>query len=93
MNNRHVIDKVLRDVGDRVPKFRLGQWVQGREHAGVIYIIYANLDAAIGSLTIPEGWYEMQEAPPKTPKSGFWYGVVLREGAVLLGEDDVRAAT
>lgn len=89
MNNQHTIDKIVRDVGDRVPKFRLGQEVSGRGYVGVIDAVYANLNAAVDSLIIPEGWYEMQEVPPKTPKTGFWYSVILKEGAVLLGEEDI----
>lgn len=92
MNNQHIIDKILRDVGDRSPQFRLGQRVSDRDHVGVIDAIYANLDAAIGVFIIPEDWYEMQEVPPKTPKTGFWYGVILEEGAALLGEDDLWSA-
>lgn len=93
VSNHIVIDKILRDVGDHVPKFRPGQRVSGRGHVGVIDSIYANLDAAIGSFIVPEGWYERlsieSHGKPKAPKRGFWYGIVLEEGAVLLGEDDI----
>lgn len=101
MSNRTAIDKILRDVGDRVPRFRLGQRVRGaargrRGHAGVIDSIYANLNSAIASFIVSEGWYEQLHPPPnptqsgRRPQDGFWYGVVLEEGAVLLGEDDIE---
>lgn len=92
MNNQHVIDKIIRDVDACTPKFWPGQRVRGRGHVGVIDSIYANLNAAIGALIIPEGWYELQEVKPNTSKSGFWYGVILVEGAVLLGERDLELA-
>lgn len=94
MSNRAVIAKILRDVGDRAPKFRPGQRVTAKGFAGVINVIYANTQSAIDTFVIQEDWYERLAVKPKTPKSGFWYGVILEDaGAVLLGEDDMDAAS
>ena len=92
MSNRDYIETLLRDVGDRTPKFKLGQRVIERYGSlGVIDVVYANFASAVNALAVPSGWYEMQTRPPKTPKSGFWYSVVLDEaGAVLAGEDDLE---
>ena len=85
------MDEVARDVGNRVPKFRLGQPVVdyfGRR--GVVHTVYANFASVLNSFTVPENWYEMQRPPPKTSKKGFWYAVVLDRGDVLVGEDDLK---
>lgn len=89
-SNQSIIDEITRDVGSRLPKFRLGQQVSGFGHVGVVTAIYANLDAVIDSFLIPVDWYENLSPRPTTPKTSFWYAVLLKEeGAVLLGEDDI----
>jgi hypothetical protein len=73
------------------PKYRPGQKiVEPYGEAGVIDVVYADLEAAIDAFVIKEGWYETQEKKPKTPKSGIFYGVVISYGACLVGEDDLK---
>jgi len=66
---------------------------------GVVDKVFADLEAAFdagetGEMT-PERWYAMQSKPPKTPKDGIWYGVILYDkldgsgGTVLAGQDDL----
>jgi len=57
---------------------------------GRIDVVYADMQAAIDSFAIPPEWYELQEIPPKTPKNGIWYSVVLTDGAILAGQDDLE---
>lgn len=77
----------------RAPTFALGAAVvdiTGR--TGRVDSVYADLHAAIDAGVVPRRWYELQEKPPRTPPYRQWYGVILREGgAVLAGEDDLRA--
>ena len=73
------------------PRFTFGSIVRepyGSE--GAIDVVYADYQAALDAFIIRKGWYEAQERPLKTPKTGYWYGVVLSTGAVLVGEDDLE---
>lgn len=74
----------------RAPKFALGATVR-EPHGGIgaIAEIYADFAAALDSLIVEDDWYDLQSIRPKTPKTGIWYGVVLLDGAVLVGEDDL----
>lgn len=92
MNNQNRIQKLMAR-GLRTPKFSFGQTViEPYGKKGAIDCIYADYQAALDQFCIREGWYEGQERRPKTPKTGFFYAVVIEEGAVLVGEDDLRLA-
>lgn len=89
--NEKYIEQVRRDTAGRAPKFRLGQKVSSEGREGVVDSVYANYASVVNVFVVPDGWYEMQEPPLRTPKSGFFYGVTLLErGAVLAGEDDLE---
>jgi len=91
MGNERYVRDVQRDAWGREPKFRLGQLVLSQGRLGVVDAIYANYDSAVNALAVPHGWYEIQERPLKTPKTGFFYAVTLMEaGAVMVGEDDTE---
>jgi hypothetical protein len=74
----------------RRPKFELGQLVrEPHGSVGAIDKIFADFESVLDDLCFPHDWYELQERRPRTPKSGVWYGVILEDGAVLVGEDDL----
>lgn len=80
---------VLQTRLDVTPKYRIGQVVVFDGDRGRIDTIFADLQSAMDCFIVPPNWYEMQTKKPKTLKTGYWYGVVLTRGAVLVGEDDV----
>lgn len=72
------------------PKYLLGQVVvEPYGASGRIDAIYADLQSALDSFVIKPGWYEQLEKKPKAPKTGIWYGVILLDGSVIAGEDDL----
>jgi hypothetical protein len=79
------------------PRFQLGQLVSephyGRQ--GIVDVIYLGLDSAVNSLAVPRDWYDGLDCRPKTAPDSYWYSVVLtsRDGQVLVGQDDLEAAT
>jgi hypothetical protein len=58
---------------------------------GVIETIYADLISAVDARVVLLDWYDIQSIRPQTPKEGIWYHVILPEGTVLAGEDDLLA--
>jgi len=76
----------------RAPKFKLGELVRDpHAQVGRIDAIFADYQAALDGFHVPKGWYEGLAKRPKTSKEGCWYAVVLiPEGAVLVGEDDLE---
>jgi hypothetical protein len=88
------MDEIRSRVGEREPAFRLGQTViahrQPHKAIGVIDAVFVDYAAALESRVVCDGWYEMQEVAPATPKTGlFWYSVILPGGAILQGELDL----
>lgn len=78
----------------RVPKFKLGQLVrEPHGNVGVVDAIFADLyaesDKSCQLRSAVNNWYAIQSIKPKTPKEGVWYSVILHDGAVLAGEDDL----
>jgi hypothetical protein len=69
----------------RRPKYMLGQNVV--DNAGLQAV--ENVSLGFGA----DAWYDGQERPPVTPFDGIWYGVVLDDGDVLVGEDDILMAS
>jgi hypothetical protein len=81
---------VLQTKTYETSRFSIGdEVVEPYGERGRIDVIFADLDAAISSFVVKDGWYEGQERPPKTPKTGFWYSVITARGACLVGEDDL----
>jgi hypothetical protein len=80
----------------RRPKYMLGQnVVDNYGRSGCVHSIYAGLQA-VENVSLGFGadaWYDGQERPPVTPFDGIWYGVVLDDGDVLVGEDDILMAS
>src|SRR5688500_16945438 len=76
----------------RRPRFALGALVKDRYgEVGAISAAYADLEAAAdgGAIDDPADWLKVQEQRPKTSRKGIWYTVVLGDGEVLCGEDDL----
>lgn len=74
-------------------KFSPGDRVRRKDFDGMVGVIdVAYIDyAAAASLVVP-GWYEMQKKPLRTSKDGRFYSVILADGAILAGEDDLICA-
>jgi len=82
--------------GRRVPKFPIGARVrEPHGDVGVVDKVFADLEAAFDAhfsgfeAVKPDDWYLAQSIPPRTLKTGIWYGVILDDGSVLVGEDDL----
>jgi hypothetical protein len=76
---------------ERTQRFMLGERVrEPHGECGAIDTVYADLVAAEDAFIVKPGWYEDLSIRPKTPKNGFWYGVILPAGACLVGEDDLE---
>ena len=80
------------------PVFRPGDPVgetrsTGFPRLGRVDAIYADFQAATDGRVVPRNWYEIQEVTPRTPKNGYWYSVILTQGAILAGEDDLYLAS
>jgi hypothetical protein len=90
--NRARIERIAQHTAGRIPKYMPGIEVDTDQGRGIIDSIYADYDAVLSTLMIRPGWYEQLARPPRTPKSGFWYGVVLSDGDILVGEDDMALA-
>lgn len=74
----------------RKPRFLLGALVrEPHGSVGAVTDIYADLEAAQDAGMIDDEWYGAQSIKPRTPKSGIWYGVIIPDGAVLAGEEDL----
>ena len=76
------------------PKFALGTLViDPHDKVGAITAVYVDLLQATKARIIQRGWLALQRIRPKTPSTGIWYSVLLRnQGAVLVGEKDLRRA-
>jgi hypothetical protein len=82
--------KELLAADRKPPRFTFGALVREPYGAtGAIDVVFADYQAALDSLAVKPGWYEDQERPPRTPKTNYWYSVILLTGAVLVGEDDL----
>ena len=78
----------------RPPRFSPGELVVDRQgNAGRIDAIFADLQAAIDARAVPAGWYGMQVARPSTLPFRQWFSVILEDGAILAGEDDLTRLT
>jgi hypothetical protein len=74
----------------RRPKFELGQLVrEPHGSVGAVDKVFADFESVLDDPCMPTNWYELQARRPTTPKSGIWYSVILEDGAVLVGEDDL----
>ena len=74
----------------RAPKFAMGALVRDRHgRVGVVDTIFADIDAAIDKGHVGDDWYDLQTLRSRTPKTGIWYAVILVDGAVFAGEDDL----
>lgn len=83
----------LKALRRKDPPFDLGGLVRDPfGNVGRIDVAFADLQAAIDGLAVPQGWYEKLSYRPKTAPFRRWYSVVLPDGAVLVGEDDLVAA-
>ena len=74
------------------PRFKPGEKVRRLDFGddvGVVDVIYADYRSAIDTSAVPEDWYAIQETPLRTPKEGRFYSVILVDGAILAGEDDL----
>jgi len=91
--NRQRMEQIRANVGDREPRFRVGQTVIAYrlpdKPIGVIDAIFADYDAVVESSQVHRSWYEQQEIAPATPKNEFWYGIILPSGAIVQGDLDL----
>ena len=68
-----------------------GVSVQTPHGRGVVDTVYFDLQSAIDSFVVPPNFFAMQRTPPKSsPTDSYWYGVILNQGAVLVGHDDIE---
>jgi len=57
--------------------------------SGIIDAEFIDLQAAIDCGLVDQGWFMVQLPLVKTTKEDRWYSVVLPEGAVLVGAQDL----
>jgi hypothetical protein len=93
--NTERMDEIAGRAGE--PRFRLGEKVRAndrrRPFVGVVDAIYVDFRSACDGGAAHLDWYEIQEPPLKTPQEGRFYSIVLKDGAVMVGEDDLEMAT
>lgn len=78
-------------------RFALGERVivdfaPNEQVEGVIDMAFADMAAAIDARIVDQAWYDSQERRPKSSREDRWYGVILDDGAVLVGELDLHKA-
>lgn len=92
--NRKRMEQIEKRAAGFRPRYYPGQRVRRLDYdgeEGVIDAVYIDYESAFDSGVVTKDWYDAQNITPRTSKEGRFYSLIVEDGAVMAGENDIEA--